>query len=152
MHVLIELALSYIIFHLLLHFFSNLASYQVFNVHIYLRGLNIFGLVKIKVCSINRSVPSAELHLFSYFFGRSCSTNTGNVLGFLKQSLGICTENRGKSGSFKKQSMCGSVVMLNDSFSALWLMIIMTICGNPATTLASPFLSHSFPPPKWASR
>jgi len=35
--------------------------------------------------------------------------------------------------------------MPNDSFSALWLMIIMTICGNPATTLTS-FLSHPFSP------
>lgn len=42
--------------------------------------------------------------------------------------------------------MCGSVVMPNDSFSALWLMIIMTICGNLATTLTSPFLSHPFCP------
>lgn len=44
--------------------------------------------------------------------------------------------------------MCGSVVMLNDSFSVLWLMIIMTICGNPAPTLTSSFLSLTLFPPE----
>lgn len=48
MHICIEVALCYIISHLLFLFFSDLASYEVFNVHIYLRGLNIFGLVKEK--------------------------------------------------------------------------------------------------------
>jgi len=49
MHILIEVALQYRIFHLLFLSFSDLASYQVFNVLIYLRGLNIFGLVKEKL-------------------------------------------------------------------------------------------------------
>lgn len=143
MHFPIEVALRHIISHLL--FLSYLASYEVFNVHIYLRGMKMFGLVQEKYVLYTDLFLQQSFICLVIFFGRSCSSKFENVFGCLKQSVAICTENRFKMRSFKKQSMCGSVVMPNDSFRALWLMIITTIRGNPATTLTSPLLLPPFP-------